>query len=399
MADTVEQGPEPGGPGRLPPWARRGGIAVAAVVAVLGLSRSGLLSADQPQPRPEPGPSGSATPGDGGPRLVARVADLLLLAADGPAQPGARLPADLPTDARLVPVRLQGQDDPPVASDGPGPVLGVADGRLVRVDPARPRWRSLGPADAVLSASYNPAKAIVLRGSELEEVEIATGGQTDAKPFPGFDPETWTPQGVLTAAGSGALVMTGPARQGLSALALAWPNGVVRTGTHPLVQDLGMIGPLLGIADDWVITLSPGCPGPACRLRVVSVTRDLVRTRDKAPPAGWTFIDGPSAGRTHEALVPVEHLTGGRPDGRRALARLVPGGDNALLVDLSGDVSLEAGLADGPGGTVYLLSASPGVPGGRLQARVWDPQKPAATRLLLPRTTFPDQARLVCVCG
>ncbi len=204
---------------------------------------------------------------------------------------------------------------------------------------------------------------------------------------------------MLAAAGSGALVMTGPPKDGLTALALAWPNGVVRTGTQPLVEDLGTIGTLLGIADDWVITLGPGCPGTACRIRVVSVTRDLVRTRDKAPPDGWTFIDGPSAGRTHEALVPIEHLTAGRPDGRRALARLVPGGDHALLVDLSDNVALDAGLADGPGGTVYLLSATPGVPGGLLQARVWDPQEPASTRPLLPRTTFPEEARLVCVCG
>jgi hypothetical protein len=399
MADVVEQGPEPGGPGRLPAGLRRAGIAVAAVLAVLGLSRSGLLSADEPQPQPEPSPSDSATPGEDRALLVARVGDRLLLAAPGAAEPGARLPTDLPADARLVPVRLPGEDDPPVASDGPGPVLGVADGVLVRVDPARPRWRSLGPADAVVSASYSPAKAIVLRGSELEEVEIATGGQTDARPFPGFDPETWTAQGVLAAAGSGALVMTRSAGQGRSVLALAWPNGVVRTGTQPLVEELGTIGPLLGIADDWVITLSPGCPGTACRIRVVSVTRDLVQARDKAPPDGWTFIDGPSAGRTHEALVPIEHLTGGRPDGRRALARLVPGGDNALLVDLSDNVALDAGLADGPGGTVYLLSATPGVPGGQLQARIWDPQNPASTRLLLPRTTFPDGARLVCVCG
>jgi hypothetical protein len=399
MAEVMEQGPEPGGPGRLPAGARRAGVAVVAVLAVLGLSRSGLLSADEPQPPPAPSPSDVVTPGDDGARLVARLDDRLLLAAPGMAERGARLPGNLPEDARLVPVRLQGEDDPPTASDGPGPVLGVADGVLVRVDPARPRWRSLGPADALVSASFNPAKAIVLRGSELAEVEIATGGQTDAKPFPGFDPESWTPRGVLAAAGSGALVMTGPVKHGLSALALAWPNGVVRTGTQPEVEDLGLIGPLLGIADDWVVTLSPGCPGTACRVRVVSVTRDLVRTRAVAPPEGWTFIEGPSAGRTHEALVPVEHLTAGRPDGRRALARLVPGGDNALLVDLSDNVSLEAGLADGPDGKVYLLSATPGVSGGRLQARLWDPQNPASTRLLLPRTTFPDRARLVCVCG
>jgi len=37
-----------------------------------------------------------------------------------------------------------------------------------------------------------------------------------------------------------------------------------------------------------------------------------------------------------------------------------------------------------PRWNVVLLSATPGVPGGRLQARVWDPQDPASTRLLLP---------------
>ncbi len=195
MADVVEQGPEPDAPRRLPAWARRLGIAVVAVLVVLGLSRSGLLSADGPKPPPEPGPSDSVTPGDDAPRLVARLDDRLLLAAPGEAQPGARLPADLPADARLVPVRLPRESDAPAAAEGAGPVLGVADGVLVRVDPTRSRWRSLGPADAVVSASYSPAKAIVLRGSELAEVEIATGGQTDADPFPGFDPETWTPQG------------------------------------------------------------------------------------------------------------------------------------------------------------------------------------------------------------
>jgi hypothetical protein len=122
-----------------------------------------------------------------------------------------------------------------------------------------------------------------------------------------------------------------------------------------------------------------------------------VRARDIAPPAGWTFMPGPSAGRTHEALVAVAHLTGGVPDGARALARLVPGGDNALLVRGTARVRLDAGLVDGPAGTVSLLTDPAGA--GDPQVRVWDPTQPAAARLTPARSTFPTGARLVCVCG
>jgi hypothetical protein len=191
--------------------------------------------------------------------------------------------------------------------------------------------------------------------------------------------------------------MARPAGEGRTLLALAWATGLVRTGLEPKVEELGTVGQLLGIADDWVIALGPACPGAACRIQVVSVTRDQNLIRDVAPPDGWTFVSGPSAGRTHEALVPVEHLTGGRPDGLLALARLVPGGDNALLVGATTHVVLEAGLADGPGGSVYLVTEPQ--KGEGTQVRVWQPQALGGARLLLPRPTFPDGAQLVCVCG
>ena len=163
------------------------------------------------------------------------------------------------------------------------------------------------------------------------------------------------------------------------------------------MEELGTVGPLLGIADDWVITCGPACPGTSCRIQIVSVTRDQAQIRDVAPPEGWTFVRGPSAGRTHEALVPVEHLSGGKPDGRRALARLVPGGDNALLVAGTSRVLLDAGLADGPGGSVYLLVEPE--PGEQTLARVWAPQSPSRATPLSPQPEFPAGSRLVCVCG
>jgi hypothetical protein len=276
-------------------------------------------------------------------------------------------------------------------------MLGVADGELFRVDPSRPRWRSLGPADAVVSAGATFGRALVLRDGALVEVEIATGGVTDAEPFPGFDGDTWTPEGLLAATGSGALVMTQPAGEGLSSLALAWSTGLVRTGLEPEVEPLGTVGTLLSIADDWVITLGTDCPGVTCRIKIVSVTRDQALSREVAPPEGWTFVRGPAAGRTHEALVPVEHLTGGEPDGLLALARLVPGGDFALLVGGTSHVVLDAGLADGPGGSVYLLTEPE--PGEQTRVRVWAPQSPGGARLLSPQPDFPAGVRLVCVCG
>jgi hypothetical protein len=255
----------------------------------------------------------------------------------------------------------------------------------------------MGRADAVVSAALAPGRVLVQRGSTVEELEIGTGSVTTASPFPGFDSEQWKPVGLLAAAGSAGLVMSRPAGAGLQALALAWPADLVSTRIEAAVEPLGTVGRLLAIADDWAVSLQPGCPGPACLLRVVSVTRDQVTSRTIAPPAGWTFRAGPAAGRTHETLVPVEHLTQGRPDGARALARLVPGADNALLVRGTGRVVLGGGLADGPQGTVYLLTRPTGH--GDPQVRVWNPDHPARVKLPGHGSTFPRGARLVCVCG
>jgi hypothetical protein len=395
--DVVGQGSEEE-PGSPPSRLRRAGLVLGAVVVVVALSRSGLLSSGEPAP-PEPKPSGSTSlPGTvTGPRLVARVGDLLIMDARGPDRAGSRLPAGLPADARLVPVPPGGTEVAAEAAALPGPVVGVHDGSLFRADPARARWRDLAPADAVLAAGYSAARAVVERDGGLQEVEVSTGATTDADPFPGYEPERWTARGLLGGAGLGALVMTRPAPDGRTRYALAYPGLLVQSGGREMVRDLGVHGDLLALADDWVLTLGAGCPGPSCRLDVVSVTRDSALSRVVAPPTGWTFVPGPAPGQTHEALVPVHRLGDADTPDDVALARLVPGGDNALLVQGSDRVRLAAGLVDGAGGSVYLLR-DPGR-GGPPQALLWDPEAPNIAVPLRPATAFPADARLVCVCG
>lgn len=395
--DVVGQGSDDGS-GSPPSRLRRAGLGVGAVVVVVALSRSGLLSSGEPAPPPEPTPSGSTTtPGTvTGPRLVARVGDLLIMDARGPDRAGSRLPAGLPADAPLVPV-LPGGAEAATAAALPGPVVGVHDGSLFRADPARARWRDLAPADAVLAAGYSAARAVVVRDGALREVEVSTGSTTDPTPFPGYRPGRWTARGLLGGAGVGALVMTRPGEKGLTRYALAYPRLLVESGTREPVRELGSHGELLSLADDWVLTLGAGCPGPSCRLDVVSVTRDGAQARGVAPPTGWTFVPGAAAGRTHEALVPVHRLGDADTPDDVALARLVPGGDNALLVQGTDRVRLAAGLVDGAGGSVYLLRDPDR--GGDPRAVVWDPDAPNIAVPLRPATSFPTGSRLVCVCG
>lgn len=393
--DVVGGGRGPDGPrGGPPPWLRRVALVAAAGLAVLVLSRTGLLAAD---PAPRAGRATDATSGPAvtvdGPRLVARLGDRLLRAARGPAVPGTRLPDRLPPDAVLVPIPPGGVD---VTERTPGPVVGGWDGQLFRADPGRSRWRGLGPAEAVVGAGSAPSRALVLRAGSLQEVDVATGATLDSAPFPGFDPDRDVAVGLLRVTDGQALLMRRRA-SGPGPLALAWPTAQVRLGARPAVLDLGQYGELLGIAGDWAAALRAGCPGPACRLDLLSVTRDQPRRRVVAPPPGWTFIAGPIVGRAQEALVPVERLTDGRPDGTRALARLVPAGDFALLVAGTAGVRLSAGLAGAADGSVYFLGDPPS--GGDPEVRVWRPAGSSVAVPLQPAATFPRGARLVCVCG
>lgn len=386
--DVVGQGNGDGPTGRL--RGLRALVVVAAVLLGVGaISRSGLLSSGEPAPSPPP--SATATAGaDGAPRLVARIGATALLVGGVPAlKTDHALPAALGREGSLVPAL--------VGSEIPQPLIGVAGHTLFRSDPARGRWRKLGPAERVVAPGLAPGRVYLIRGGRLVEAETATGSATKTEPFPGFDLTQWTAEGLISVAeGDTALVMSHPVADGRADLALAWSADSVRSLDRPAVQALGTYGPVLGLAADWVLTLR-ACPGPDCRIVIVSRTTDLVLSRAVAPPTGWTFVDGPTAGQMHESLVTIEHLSGGRPDGQFALARLVPGGDSALLVRGTESVNIASGLVAGPGGTVYLLTRPDD--GSFPQARVWDPDRPNVVPLLFPRVTFPADAPLVCGCG
>jgi hypothetical protein len=398
--DVVEQGEDPTA-GRLPPWLRRAAVVAVAVLALVVVSRTGLLSAGGSAPQP-PHPPGADNPA---PRLVARLGDRLLVAKGSTPRPATSLPPGLPAGARLV---AAPPGDSVAQGLDVGPLVGVAGGRLFRADPAKARFRWLASADEVLAPAMSESTVAVRRGDTVQSVEVNAGGTTNADPFPGYAAGAGTPRGLLAALGTKALVLSHDVGDGTEALSLAWPAALVTAGVKPDLQQLGVFGPLLGLADDWVISLDPGCAaassaaGPAtavCHLRVISVTQDLVQANDVAPPPGWTFVQGPIAGQTHEALVSVERVTDGRRDGTRALARLVPGGDNALLVAGTDRVVVPAGLADGVQGTVYLLARPvPGDSTDEPQVLVWDPQHPAAARRTSQHWAFPRAARLLCLC-
>jgi hypothetical protein len=380
MGDIVEHGREPGVRGRLAPGARRAVAVLTVLVVAVLVTRSGLLSAG---PSPDPGRASGADAH----RVVARVGDRLVRPGQADDPDAARLPRGLPARAELVPV---------LAVTGTSTLLGVHDGLLFRVSPADgSRWQPIGPARSVVGASTAPGRVLVRRGDGVVEVEVATGRLANPAPFPGFDAAAgWSPRGVLAAVGTRALLLSRPLPGGgEQELALAWPARRVEAGTNPPLQLIGHYGHVLGVADDWVLTASGTCPGSGCRVRIVSVTRDAVLARAVAPPPGWTFLVGPAAGRTHEALVPVRRL-----DDRsaRGLARLVAGGDNALLVRASAGVDLAAGMVSGLDGSVRLVVRTGD---GPEQVRVWRPDRPARTGPAAPPGALPESARLVCVCG
>lgn len=379
--DVVEHGAEPAG-GGPPGWLRRAAAAVAATAVLFAVVRGGLLSADEPSPRPAPTPD-RATMGTDEPQLVARRGDRLVVVRDGTVQRATELPAGLPADAALTTIAG-------AADAGPGPVVGVSSVELFVADPDLGRYRSLGLADALVGSSPVSGRVYVVRSGGIQEVDADTGRTVTRNAFPGYDPEARA-EGVLVSNGDPAVVQA-RRRGGRVELTLLWSRAEVARGARPPVQRLGVVDRFLGIAADWALSLD-ACPGASCRVVVASATRDRVLTRTAEPPPGWRFAPGSSAGSTQEALVPVRAATTGRP----ALARLVPGGQRALLVRGSDGVVLDADLVDGPAGTVWLLTA-PGA-GRPPQVRVWDPVTPNIARPVRPAAALRPGDRLVCVCG
>jgi hypothetical protein len=385
VGDVVEQGREPRG-NELTNRQRVVVLVLVVLAAVFLLSRSGLLSADPPEGRRgDPRPAAEPEPELRG-QLVARLDDRLVRLGTY-AGPDARLPAGFPSDEPLVHVP---------AARGPDSLVGVHRGVLFRV-PARGSApaTNIGRAERVVAATGAPGRAVVLRGGSVAEVDVATGRDTQPRPFPGFDRDQgWFPEGTVSAVGTRALLMSRPVPGAAGQeLALAWPQRRVEAGSAPSVRPLGTYGRLLGIAADWVLTESGDCPGPGCRILVVTVTRDDVRARAVAPPPGWEFgVRAP--GGTTASLVPV--VRSDDPD-VLALARPVAGGDNALLVQGSVGLDPGAGVIGRMGGSVFFVT---GGGSGARRVSVWDPGgRGPATAIPGLGGLLPETARLVCVCG
>lgn len=369
-------------------------VVIALGTAALLVSRSGLLSAGAPE-QPDGALGPTAKPVAEASRLVGVVDGHLVRPDQDDRSEGARLPESLTSPLVPVPDPIVG-----LSSRGPGTLAGVADGLLfvVETEPGA-TVRPIGRARSVVAATSS--SLVVWRGERVVELDTGTGRVLDPDPFPGFDASGtsggWSPEGLVTVTGTRPLLMSRPGPEGLrQELALAWPSRRVEAGTNPSVQPLGTYGVLIGIADDWVLTRGAGCPGAACTVQVVSVTRDDVLVREVAPPPGWVFLGGPVVGRTHEALLPVRPLDDETVE-VQALARVVPGGDSALLVGRTEGVDLGAGLVDTADGNVYLVVRPP--TGGPERIRVWDPERPGRAEPVPGRVELPQTTRLVCVCG
>ncbi len=383
MPDVVEQGPlDEERDGSFSPFMRVVLLAVVAVV-VLAVSRSGLLSAEAP-PQTTDQASAEAADIEEATRLVARSEGHLVRLGqdDGPLLPDGDL-------SSVIPVR----------SAGPAAYLvGVVDGtQLFRMETGEDaRWAPIGRATAVLAATGTSNRAVISRGDKVQEVDVTTGRVVDVEPFPGFDPAaSWSPEGMVAVTGTRALLMSRPAGADGDGqeLALAWPAARVRTQFNPSVQSLGVFGRLLGIADDWVVVSEGRCPGAGCRIMIVTLTRDDLLVREVFPPDGWSFRADKLPGRLHEALLPVQR--DGDAD-RVALARLVAGGDSALIVDGTRGVDVKAGLVESAAGAVYLVTRT----GDEELVRVWRPGRPGrAQRVLGEDDDLPRSANLLCVCG
>jgi hypothetical protein len=220
---------------------------------------------------------------------------------------------------------------------------------------------------------------------------------TDPDPFPGYTGrDGWRP---VTTVGASfdltALLLQRPSG-GSTQLALAWDrDGVRASGMDPLTP-IDTEGVLLGAAGTRIV-VDPvdGCTGPACRLLVVTVTRDDILVRPVEPPTGWQFTDHVVVGGEDDPVVVVSRPDR-QPAAQFALARLVAGGRRALVLPGSEQVAPSALPLVGPGGSVIFTAADPANP---VQHRlmVWRPGG-SGTAVLHRFPLLPAGAQLVCAC-
>lgn len=379
-------------PRALPEWLRRLALVAAVVVGVAVLALSDPLSGEPPPPKAPPPASAerSGPPGASPPAVIARNGFDVVRYGPRGATRVARTPPDFAPDARLWAVDDAGY---------PALLYGVSEGRLFRIDAARRDLvADVGTVERIVDVGPGAGELVVQlpggSGSIVVVMEAATGDVIDRDPFPGFDgSDSWTPRRVMSVFGVPGLLLTRPGRDGRDEVAIAWSDVGVASGFFPSrLQRFGSTGRLLGVADDWVLFLADDCPSSTCTLTVLSFTRDGSGMRKVLAPSGWSFVEAMTGGDSHEVLVPVRKDD---DDSVHALARLVPGGDSALLLQASIGLDPAAGLVAEPDGSVYFLRAEG--PGKRVLAR-WSPVDPPHILTFPKLPPLPASARLVCLC-
>jgi hypothetical protein len=281
----------------------------------------------------------------------------------------------------------------------PAVLYGVSDRTLFRIDASTGDLDAdLGSVERIVGVGPSPGELLVQvrSGADARAVvlDAATGDVLDTEPFPGFDGTgSWTPRGPTTAFGVAGMVLTRPVGDGRVDTAVAWSEVGVAAGFMPSrLQRFGRAGTFLGVADDWVLFLGDDCPSSTCRLTVLSFTRTGAATREVRPPAGWSFTTGETGGNSHEVLAPIVNLG---DESMHGLARLVSGGDTALLLRDSIGLDPDAGVVAEPDGSVYFLRSAAGR--ARVLAR-WSPVEVPHIATFPKVASPPPGARLVCVC-
>jgi hypothetical protein len=199
--------------------------------------------------------------------------------------------------------------------------------------------------------------------------------------------------GLLGVVSGGSLLAGRRLGDGLE-LGLAATERAIVGGAQLPFAVIGALPRLLGVSPDAVLGATQNCPGPQCRVLVVTITRDDARQRSVEPPAGWHFA-ATRAGRSAQGLLVLQRRGGGP----RSLARAVAGGDSALLVGGSTGVDLATGLVDDLDGSTHLVVTGRGAGGQERRALLtWVPGSPS--RLVpAPGAVPPEGSQLVCACG
>jgi hypothetical protein len=344
-------------------------LAAVGLVVVLVVTQGELLSAGHPDASGGP---------DAGGRLVALVDGHLAVAVADGWSDGPEVPEALGSAADLVAVTML---------SGRSLLVGAAAGTLFRVDPAGDEdWTEIGRASRVVGSTGALGTVLVERpGGDLVEVDARTGSTVRADPFPGYLPtQGWRPASLIAVGTGRSLLARRRLGDGLE-LGLAATERAIAGGARPPFAVIGAVPRLLGVSPDAVLAATQNCPGPRCRVLVVTITPDTAMQREVMPPDGWRFA-ATRSGRSTQGLLTLQ-ATGGGPD---ALARAVAGGDSALLVGGSAGVDLSAGLVDDLDGTTYLVVD--GV------VRAWRPGSPTRLQPVWAAAP-PEGAQLVCACG